>query len=178
LIASHLNRGKFELALEQVKRTRQLVTEGLEEARRSIWEMRVNHSQDSLPTRLTKVVQRDTFNSIHPKLHLGGAYRAVDPKVERELLRIAQEALTNVLHHASSAETSVELHYSSDMLMLTIEDKGVGFRVNEASGKTGHYGLLGMKERAATIDGMLEVTSEPGRGTKVTLRVPIAQGVR
>lgn len=178
LIASHLTRGKFELALEQVKRTRQLVTEGLEEARRSIWELRVNHSQDSLPTRLTKVVQRDTFNTIHPKLHLGGAYRAVDPRVERELLRIAQEALTNVLHHARSAETTVELHYSSDMLMLTIEDKGIGFHVNEASGKTGHYGLLGMKERAATIDGTLEIASEPGRGTRVTLRVPIAQGVR
>jgi signal transduction histidine kinase len=178
LIAQHLNRGKFELALEQVKRTRQLVTEGLEEARRSIWELRVNKSQDSLPTRLSKVVQRDTFSAIHPRLHVGGAYRVVDPKVERELLRIAQEALSNVLHHARSAETSVELHYSSDMLMLTIEDKGVGFSVNETSGKTGHYGLLGMKERAATIDGTLEVASEPGRGTKVTLRVPIVQGVR
>ncbi|MGD0647925.1 MAG: two-component regulator propeller domain-containing protein [Acidobacteriaceae bacterium] len=178
LIAQHLNRGKFELALEQVKRTRQLVTEGLEEARRSIWELRVNNSQDSLPTRLGKVVQRDTFSTIHPRLHVGGAYRVVDPKVERELLRIAQEALSNVLHHARSAETSVELHYSSDMLMLTIEDKGVGFQVSEASGKTGHYGLLGMKERAASIDGALEVTSEPGRGTKVTLRVPIAQSER
>ena len=178
LIAQHLNRGKFELALEQVKRTRQLVTEGLEEARRSIWELRVNNSQDSLPTRLSKIVQRDTFSAIHPRLHVGGAYRVVDPKVERELLRIAQEALSNVLHHAQSAETSVELHYSSDMLMLTIEDKGIGFRVNEASGKTGHYGLLGMKERAATIDGTLEVTSEPGRGTKVTLRVPIAEAAR
>jgi len=178
LIAQHLNRGKFELALEQVKRTRQLVTEGLEEARRSIWELRVNNSQDSLPTRLGKLVQRDTFTVIHPHLHVGGAYRVVDPKVERELLRIAQEALLNVLHHARSAETSVELHYSSDMLMLTIEDKGVGFRVNEAPGKTGHYGLLGMRERAATIDGTLEVGSEPGRGTKVTLRVPIAQSAR
>ncbi len=178
LIAQHLNRGKFELALEQVKRTRQLVTEGLEEARRSIWELRVNKSQDSLPTRLGKVVQRETFSAIHPRLHVGGAYRVVDPKVERELLRIAQEALTNVLHHARAEETLVELHYSSDMLMLTIEDKGVGFQVNEASGKTGHYGLLGMKERAATIDGMLEVTSEPGQGTKVALRVPIAQSAR
>jgi signal transduction histidine kinase/ligand-binding sensor domain-containing protein len=178
LIASHLTRGKFELALEQVKRTRQLVTEGLEEARRSIWELRVNQSQDSLPTRLTKVVQRDTFSSIHPKLHLGGAYRAVDPRVERELLRIAQEALTNVLHHAEAEETAIELHYSSDMLMLTIEDKGVGFRVSDVSGKTGHYGLLGMKERAATIDGTLEVSSEPRRGTRVTLRVPIDQSVR
>lgn len=178
LIVQHLSRGKVDLALDQVKRTRQLVTEGLEEARRSIWELRVNHSQDSLPTRLTKIVQRDTFSAIHPRLHLGGAYRAVDPRVERELLRIAQEALSNVLHHARSAETSVELHYSSDMLMLTIEDKGIGFLVNEASSKTGHYGLLGMKERAATIDGTLEVTSEPGRGTKVTLRVPIEQSVR
>jgi signal transduction histidine kinase len=178
LISQHLSHGKFELARDQVKRTRQLVTEGLEEARRSIWELRVNHSQDSLPTRLAKIVQRDTFSAINPRLHLGGAYRAVDPRVERELLRIAQEALSNVLHHASSAETSVELHYSSDMLMLTIEDKGIGFVVNEASSKTGHYGLLGMKERAATIDGTLEVTSEPGRGTKVTLRVPIAQSAR
>jgi signal transduction histidine kinase/ligand-binding sensor domain-containing protein len=178
LITQHLSRGKVELAQDQVKRTRQLVTEGLEEARRSIWELRVNESQDSLPTRLTKIVQRDTFSAIHPRLHLSGAYRAVDPRVERELLRVAQEALTNVLHHARSGETLVELHYSSDMLMLTIEDKGVGFLVNEASGKAGHYGLLGMKERAATIDGSLELTSEPGRGTKVTLRVPIAQSVR
>ena len=83
-----------------------------------------------------------------------------------------------MLHHAGVTQTTVELHYSSDMLMLTIEDQGVGFLMNDASAKTGHYGLLGMKERAATIDGTLEVTSEPGRGTKVTLRVPIAQGAR
>ncbi len=178
LIAQLLNRGKVEPALDQVKRTRQLVTDGLDEARRSIWELRANNSQDTLPTRLTKIVQREMFSAIKPRLHLGGAYRAVDPRIERELLRIAQEALLNVLHHARSAETSVELHYSSDMLMLTIEDKGVGFLMNEASAKPGHYGLLGMKERAATIDGTLEVASEPGKGTRVTLRVPIAQGVR
>lgn len=178
LIAQQLQRGKVEPALEQVKRTRQLVTEGLEEARRSIWELRANRSQETLPTRLSKVVQRETFSELKPRLHLGGAYRPVDPRVERELLRIAQEAITNVLHHARATETSVELHYSSDMLMLTIEDNGVGFVVDTAAGKIGHYGLLGMKERAATIDGTLEVASTPGKGTKVTLRVPIAQSVR
>jgi signal transduction histidine kinase len=178
LITSHLSRGKVELAIDQVKRTRQLVSEGLDEARRSIWELRANNSQDSLPTRLTRIVQRDTFAPIAPKLHLGGAYRPVDPRIERELLRIAQEALTNVLHHAHAAETAVELHYSSDMLMLTIEDKGAGFVVDEAAGKAGHYGLLGMKERAATIDGTLEIASGPGQGTRVTLRVPIEQSAR
>ncbi len=178
LIAQHLHRGKVELALDQVKRARQLVNDGLQEARRSIWELRANRLQETLPTRLAKIVQLDTFADLKPRLHLGGAYRPVESRIERELLRIAQEALSNALHHAHSAVTSVELHYSSDMLMLTIQDEGVGFVMDEVSMKTGHYGLLGMKERAAMIGGVLEVTSEPGRGTKVTLRVPLAQSVR
>jgi signal transduction histidine kinase len=93
--------------------------------------------------------------------------------VERELLRIAQEALSNVLHHARATEVSVDLHYSSDTLMLTIADNGVGFSVDEGFGKAGHYGLLGMKERASLIDGAIEIASTPGRGTKITLRAPI-----
>jgi signal transduction histidine kinase/ligand-binding sensor domain-containing protein len=178
LITQYLNRGKLELAIDQVKRTRQLVTEGLEEARRSIWELRANNSQDTFPTRLARIVQQDTFNAIAPKLHLGGAYRPLEPRVEREVLRIAQEALTNVLHHAHTTDTSLELHYSSDMLMLTVEDKGVGFVVDEGSSKAGHYGLLGMKERAAAIDGTLELTSQSGKGTRVTLRVPVEHSTR
>ena len=174
LIAQQLSRGKVEMAIEQVKRTRQLVTEGLEEARRSIWEMRANHSEDSLPTRLTRMVEKDGTVGFTPRLHLGGAYREVEPRVERELLRIAQEALLNVKHHAQATEVSVDLHYSSDTLMLTIEDNGAGFSVDEGMGKAGHYGLLGMNERAALIDGKLTLASEPGRGTKVTLRIPIA----
>jgi signal transduction histidine kinase len=173
LISQQLNRGKVDAAIEQVKRTRQLVTEGLDEARRSIWELRANHSQDNLPKRLTRVVEREQFAGLKPRLHIGGAYREVEARVERELLRIAQEALTNVMHHACATEVSVDLHYSSDTLMLTIVDNGVGFYVEDGLGKTGHYGLLGMKERASLIDGTLEISSEPGHGTKVTLRVPI-----
>jgi ligand-binding sensor domain-containing protein/signal transduction histidine kinase len=173
LISQQLSRGKVELAMDQVRRTRQLVTEGLDEARRSIWELRANNSQDSLPTRLTKVVEREQFAALKPRLHIGGAYREVEARVERELLRIAQEALTNVLHHARATEVSVDLHYSSDTLMLTVVDNGLGFSVDDGFGRTGHYGLLGMKERASLIDGALEIASEPGHGTKITLRVPI-----
>jgi len=173
LISQQLGRGKVETAMEQVKRTRQLVTEGLDEARRSIWELRANNSQDSLPTRLTRIVEQDTYAVLSPRLHLGGAYRELEARVERELLRIVQEALSNVLHHAKATEVSVDLHYSSDTLMLTIEDNGVGFSVDEGFHKAGHYGLLGMKERASLIDGALEIVSEPGRGTRITLRTPI-----
>ncbi len=173
LITQQLSRGKVEMAMEQVKRTRQLVTEGLDEARRSIWELRANNSQDSLPTRLTRVVEQEAYAALRPKLHLGGAYRELEARVERELLRIAQEALSNVLHHARATSVSVDLHYSSDTLMLTIVDDGVGFSVDEGFHKAGHYGLLGMTERASLIDGSLEIVSEPGEGTKITLRVPI-----
>jgi signal transduction histidine kinase len=64
------------------------------------------------------------------------------------------------------------------MLMLTVEDKGVGFVVDEGSSKAGHYGLLGMKERAAAIDGTLELASQSGKGTRVTLRVPVEHSTR
>jgi ligand-binding sensor domain-containing protein/signal transduction histidine kinase len=178
LISQQLGRGKVEMAMEQVKRTRQLVTEGLDEARRSIWELRANNSEDSLPTRLTRVVEREQFAGLKPRLHLGGAYREVEARVERELLRVTQEALSNVLHHAGATEVAIDLHYSSDTLMLTIEDNGVGFLLDEGLGKAGHYGLLGMKERASLIDGALEIDSEQGRGTRITLRAPITQTSR
>jgi signal transduction histidine kinase len=174
LVSQQLSRGKIDVAIDQVKRARQLVTEGLEEARRSIWELRVNNSQDSLPTRLAKVVQRDSGAGVLPQLRVGGAYRPLNAQLEREVLRIAQEALSNLQHHAHATEGSVELHYSSDTLMLMIEDNGVGFALDEASRKGGHYGLLGMQERASMIDAALEIVSRPGHGTVVTLRVPIA----
>jgi signal transduction histidine kinase len=109
---------------------------------------------------------------------VGGAYRAVDSRVERELLRIAQEALSNVQRHAQATEVSVDMHYSSDMLLLMIKDNGVGFSVDDVSCNAEHYGMLGMQERASVIDGALEIFSEPGHGTRVTLRVPIATSAR
>ncbi len=178
LISQQLSRGKVDVAMEQVKRTRQLVTDGLEEARRSIWELRVNRSQDSLPTRLTTLAQREMLGPVAPRLRLSGAYRPLEPRVEREILRIAQEALSNVLRHANATETAVELHYTSDTLMLTVADNGAGFAVDEAAHQAGHYGLLGMNERAAVIDGQLAIVSRPGQGTRVTLCVPLTSGMR
>ena len=173
LLAYQLKSGQVEKAMAQVRQTRQLVTDGLEEARRSIWELRANNSQDSLPTRLRTLLQRDTYAAIAPELKISGAYRELDPRIEREVLRIAQEALANVVHHAKATATTVELLYFSDSVTLAIKDNGIGFVVDEGAQKEGHFGLLGMKERAAAIDGELQVASEPGNGTNVSLRVPL-----
>jgi two-component sensor histidine kinase len=186
LLQQLLKSGKVETAMEQVRQTRQLVTDGLEEARRSIWELRANNSQDSLPTRLARLLERDAFAGIAPKLQLGGAYRELDPRIERELLRIVQEALTNVLHHAQATETKVHLQYYNEALRLVTEDNGRGFDVEQELNKDGHFGLLGMKERAAAIGGTLDIASErdagpsrhgavPGarQGTTLTLNLPL-----
>jgi signal transduction histidine kinase len=167
IVAQMLRRGKVEAALEQVVKTRRLVTEGLDEARRSIWELRTGGVEDGLPLRLRRLVEREEWTEIGAKVKVGGAVRALDPMVEREVLRVAQEALQNVKRHARATETTVDLHYSDEAVLLTIEDNGVGFRMEDVP--AGHFGLMGMKERAAVVDGELSVVSELGRGTTVRL---------
>lgn len=101
--------------------------------------------------------------------------------------RIAQEALTNVVRHAGAAVVVVEVGRDGDALVLTVEDDGRGGAVRSGAGAgdaAGHAaddgvraapegaGILGMRERAALLGGAVEITSEPGRGTRVVARLP------
>jgi signal transduction histidine kinase len=91
------------------------------------------------------------------------------PEAEREFLRVAQEAIHNVKKHAGARHLLVQLEYGQEEISLEVRDDGRGF-ATEPGPKPGHYGLTGMRERAAAIGGTLEVTSEPGVGTTVRLR--------
>jgi signal transduction histidine kinase/ligand-binding sensor domain-containing protein len=171
IVAQMLRRGKLDAALDQVVKTRRLVTEGLAEARRSIWELRSGGAEERLPLRLRRLVERDEWAEMGAKVKVGGAVRALDATVEREVLRVAQEALQNVKRHARATHTTVDLHYSDEAVLLTIEDNGVGFRMEDVP--PGHFGLVGMQERAEVIEGELEIVSEPGKGTMVRLRISV-----
>jgi signal transduction histidine kinase len=96
------------------------------------------------------------------------------------MLRIVQEALTNVRHHAQATETKVKLQYYNEALELVIEDNGRGFAVEDGLSKEGHFGLLGMRERASAIGGTLDIASEPAakRGTTLTLHLPLEAAKR
>jgi signal transduction histidine kinase len=173
LVSQLLASGKSEAAERQVRSTRKLVTEGLAEARRSIWELRGRTSEDSLPTRLRALVDRYSGPSLKIELQVGGVYRPLDPWMEGEFLSIAQEALSNVQRHASADRASVQLHFGRDMLVLLVTDKGRGFTVGQHAMKQGHFGVSGMYERADAMGATLMVVSEPGKGTTVTLRAKI-----
>jgi signal transduction histidine kinase len=88
-------------------------------------------------------------------------------------MRVAQEAIHNVKKHADAKHLFVQLEYDPAEVALEVRDDGHGFAADEEpESPAGHYGLTGMRERAATIDGTLEVISTPGGGTTVRLRVP------
>jgi signal transduction histidine kinase len=100
-----------------------------------------------------------------------------DPRVEITLFRIIQESIMNIARHSDAANVVVVLKAEGDAVVVDIEDDGEGFDVHSVlrhatDGGRG-LGILGMKERASLLDGKLEVCSSPGKGTKVSLRIPL-----
>src|SRR6185436_16399596 len=102
-----------------------------------------------------------------------GAPRPLAVPVENNLLRIGQEALTNAVKHGQATHIEVFLRYQDDAFRLRVSDNGSGFDAAVAP-PIGHYGLVGMRERAAEMGAALDVRSTPGRGTviEVTLTLP------
>jgi signal transduction histidine kinase len=98
------------------------------------------------------------------------------PAVETAVLRIAQEALANVARHAATGRVEVDLHRDGAFLTLDVRDFGIGLAATAvAVGRRG-LGLLSMRERAELLGGTLLVETEPGRGTRVRARLPVAEG--
>ncbi len=87
--------------------------------------------------------------------------------------RIFQECLTNVIRHAQAKSVRVSLRQEDENILLVVEDDGIGFCESDFSGSLGSLGLLGMKERAQFCGGNVDISSSPGNGTTVTVRVPV-----
>jgi signal transduction histidine kinase len=94
--------------------------------------------------------------------------------VREEAHRIAQEAFRNAAQHASASTIEAELTFGDKMFTLRIRDDGAGFEPErlQHSERGGHWGVRGMRERAAAINGKLEVWSEKGAGTEIELTIP------
>jgi PAS domain S-box-containing protein len=122
--------------------------------------------------------QANEFGSrtgIRCKVTLPPAELRLDGDRSTAIFRIFQECLTNVARHAEAQSVSASLTTQDEELLLVVQDDGKGFRASEAAGS---LGVLGMKERAKACGGDVQVSSSPGKGTTVTVRVPVrAAGV-
>ncbi|HTY84738.1 MAG TPA: two-component regulator propeller domain-containing protein, partial [Silvibacterium sp.] len=104
---------------------------------------------------------------------VNGTSRGVHPILRDEIYKIAREALRNAFRHAHAQRIEAEIYYSDKMLRLCIRDDGGGFDPSVVdAGSTGHYGLRGMRERAARIGAKLEVGTGSGAGTEITVSLP------
>jgi signal transduction histidine kinase len=104
---------------------------------------------------------------------LVGSPRSMDAFVRDEAYRIGREALGNAFQHSGAKKIEAEFNYDRTLLRVRVRDDGVGIGQQILNaGKPGHYGLLGMRERAQTIGGRLVIRSRPGAGTEVDLEIP------
>ena len=130
----------------------------------------------NLPVTLGRLVddlRRQT--GLHVQMEETGQSRALDAVVERAIIRIVGEALRNVAQHAGATTAKVGLLYDQDGVVVTVEDDGKGFDVDETfrgAEDRGHFGVVGMRERAEAAGGHLVVRSEPGKGSIVRSSIP------
>jgi signal transduction histidine kinase len=91
---------------------------------------------------------------------------------------VAQEALRNAARHADARHVDVRLRCGNDVATLEVHDDGRGFDVRQAEARRPGMGLFSMRERVGLVNGRLDVSSAPGRGTRVVATVPLTnQGV-
>jgi len=150
------------------------IDSGLSEARRAVMALRLNG--DGSGASLSQLIRR-TVDDFQDRFGLRAELECADdlprlrPRVEAELLRIAQEALSNVNRHADATLVRLQVRVSEDQVTLTIRDNGKGFDPTAVG--DGSFGLVSMRERATLVGGRITIESLPSDGTCVTVAVPV-----
>jgi signal transduction histidine kinase len=161
-------------ARAQVSRLQELAREALDELRSLVLELRPPEAdRDGLCGALRKHVE--VLRRVHDvaiDLDIDdGVGSGVDKGRDREILRIAQEALHNAVRHAAADGVTVRLGDHEGRLVLEVEDDGIGFQPADDELRSKHLGLTSMEERARRLGGRLQIRSRPGAGTTVRLEV-------
>jgi signal transduction histidine kinase/ligand-binding sensor domain-containing protein len=185
-IALQLHAASARLALPSAQqsmldRILLLADRTLTQAREVVWDIR-------LPGLSTVELQADCSDAALrilgdgatvTRVEVHGLRRMLDRTTQAEALRIVEEALTNVRKHAGAAQVVIVLDYGWRRLRISIGDNGRGFDPVGTGSLAGHWGLLGMRERASRIGGRLSLTSKPGVGTTVSVdvRYPNARAI-
>lgn len=153
----------------------QLVRQSLQEARNSIWNMRSQVLENGdLAQALKGILQQMTDLDVRTGFEVTGTPRRLAPVIENNLLRVGQEAITNATKHAHASHILVTIEFSDTQFQLVVRDDGRGFEPAKSSSRTGGFGLVGMRERVAEMQGRLTINSAPGQGSEIRVTIPLA----
>jgi signal transduction histidine kinase len=149
----------------------------MDEVRRFSRALRPIYLEEAGLVAALETLTRDTsWNSLHAAFDVTGEPHRLVPETELVLYRIVQEALNNVVKHSRASSVRVCIEFSDQDTAIRVEDDGAGFVVPERASDlvgAGHYGLMGMQERAQLIGARLTLRSQPGEGTTVEARLPL-----
>jgi signal transduction histidine kinase len=151
-----------------------LTEQTIENLRRLTRALRPIYLEDLGLVAAVEMLSRETGaqSGIRVEFERQGSERRLDAGIELALYRMVQEALSNIARHAHATRASVVIFYAPGMMRVSVEDNGVGFRLpgNPAEfANRGHYGLLGLQERAELIGAKLELETAPGKGTRLSV---------
>jgi two-component system NarL family sensor kinase len=167
----HLDRSP-ERARERLDRALATARQSLDEARHSVLDLRATPLAGRPLAEALAALGRAFTSETGVRVHVRADDAVELPlRVEAELYRITQEVLANVRSHARASQVEITLQPAGQDVLLSIRDDGVGFDPGRET--EGHHGLQGMRERAKLLGGRLRIASRPGRGTRVTARVPL-----
>ncbi len=164
-----------ERAADCLVRAQDLIAEAETELRRVIYDL---HPPVLDMMGLAVALKRfsSTFTAafnIQCQVKVIGQERRLAREIEVAIYRVIQAALNNVVAHAQATAVTVAFYFGSAALQVVVEDDGIGFDPEKTMSTPGdHLGLIGMKERVEAIGAYLEVTSSPGQGTRIRLRLP------
>ncbi len=174
--AVSLRQSSPEMTSELLERARIQVRESVDDARRAVWNLRhESPNGDGLVSSLERLAQQLAFTSgVIISCKADGTPVPLDAQVEHDLVMIAKEAMLNAVHHGRPQNVHLSWTFESNRLQVKVTDDGCGFEPASAIAKAGdHYGLEGMSERAKHMGGIFSLNSAPGKGTEISVIVPI-----
>ncbi len=171
-VAEYFFNNKLDKARSHIKTAQILAQDALTEARNTVWFLHQDDSRyQDLETLIPQVAAHLTANTeVEIEISISGEAYPLPSNLGINLLRIVREAITNVLKHTNATVIAIELTFQPQHISLLIQDDGGGF---DTSQKSLGFGLMGMQQRADNIGGQLAIDSISGKGTEISLLVPL-----
>lgn len=169
----------FEKAKQELQNLKLIVRDSLQDVRKIIYNLRPMSLDDLglIPTiqRYLLTYQEDT--GIVTSFKTRGVYDDINPVISLTTFRIVQEAVSNIKKHANAQNAAINLEFNDNMLRIYIYDDGKGFDVKNLKVRSedinSGFGLMSMQERVELLNGEFEINSQPGRGTRLNINIPL-----
>ncbi|MFC2070647.1 sensor histidine kinase, partial [Chloroflexota bacterium] len=161
-------------ALNELNDIRKVVQDTYEDIRESIDQLSTEiRNMPLIPTMANYIHEFGSNNGLKTEFHYSRPFPELSPVAELQVLRIAQESMTNVRRHSQAQEVEVRLEKSGEAVELIVKDNGQGFSLEELEeSPPGYHGINIIKERAESLGGNLNISTAPGEGTALMVSLP------